>query len=285
MSKVEISVITATIDRRELMLRKLASLQEQTLPADRFEWIVCDNGGGDGTIEELERRDLPFALRTVELVSNRGPGAGRNACAALAAGEILYLSDDDCLLAPDTLERHLTAQQQRQGVVVGAIRFRPDDGRGHLWRPKRIGYWNVNGANTSLPAGAFRGVGGFDESLVGYGGEDVLLGYRLSQMGLHFQALPRATVQHIGPDPAGGGNLAKAASAGRNAGHIARRYPELRFRLGVHPLLIGVKRVALPVLAPLLGVRAKAELAYALGAHEVGRSRALVSPVSERRKP
>jgi hypothetical protein len=37
----------------------------------------------------------------------------------------------------------------------------------------------------------------------------------------------------------------KAHSAGRNAARIIRRYPQLAFRLGVHPLSLLLKRLAL----------------------------------------
>lgn len=268
MSEVRLSVITATVGRRELMLRKLASLEAQTLPADRFEWIVCENGGSDGTLDALRSRRPAFALRTVRLEQNRGPGQGRNAAAQLASGEVLYLSDDDCLLRPDTLERHLEAQA-RPCLALGGIVFRADPRSAHEWRPKRVGFWNVNGANTSFPASAFHRAGGFDGSLQGYGGEDVLLGYQLAGQHLPMVALKDAPVDHIGPDAMASGDSDKAWSAGANAGRIAQRYPNLALRLGVHPLLLFAKCAALPLLSPLFGRRARAELAYARGAREV----------------
>lgn len=247
---MELSVITVTFNRRALLLEKLATLRQQTLEPERFEWLVCVNGCADGTIEALEKIKTPFQLKVIVSPQTEAPAKARNVCARQAEGETIYLSDDDCLLLPDTLARHLAAQRRTPGVAVGAIRFE-HDGASRAWRPGGVGYWNVNGANTSLPSRAFEAVGGFDESLSGYGGEDILLGYRLKQAGLSFMALPEALVRHLGPDPQRSGELNKARSAGRNAVKIATQYPELALRLGVHPLSIWLKR---RLLAPPLGL-------------------------------
>lgn len=180
-----------------------------------------------------------------------------------ACGRVLYFSDDDCLLGPETLELHLEAQRE-PCLAVGPIAFHDHDSQ-WLWRPRRAGFWNVNGANTSVPAHAFAEVGGFDETLQGYGGEDLLLGYDLVRRGLKVHSVPGAVVDHIGP-PAMAGDLCKARQAGENAARIARRHPELAMRLGVHPGLLLGKSVLLPLLRPWLGKRIETELAYAWGA-------------------
>ena len=265
MSDPLISVVTATIGRREAMLRKLDALRAQSLPPERFEWLVCENGGEGSLLEELERQPREFALRTAHLPTNLGPSVGRNAAARLASAGVLYLSDDDCLPEPATLERHLAVQGE-PCLALGPIDFVDSGALLSSWRPRRPGYWNVNGANTSLPTEAFRKVGGFDETLAGYGGEDVLLGYRLRRLGLPVRTVEDALTVHLGPSPAAGFDLDKARSAGCNAALIATRFPELRFRLGVSPLLLRAKLVTLAPLAPLLGPKAKWELAYARGA-------------------
>lgn len=243
MSRLRLSVITVTRQRHELLLRKLRSLQEQSLAPEEFEWVVCDNASDDGTAAALREMRPPFSLKVVRSEDNRGPGPGRNACVKLSSGPLLYFSDDDCLLAADTLERHLNAQE-RPGVVVGGVRWESDDGHEYM-RPARVRYWNLHGMNTSLPRTFFDRAGGFDESLTRYGLEDVLLGYRLRQAGYQFRSLPDVLVRHIGPNPMRAADTDKARSAGRNAVHIARRYPRLGLRLGVHPLSLSLKKVLL----------------------------------------
>ncbi|MBS3933791.1 MAG: glycosyltransferase [Truepera sp.] len=247
---MELSVITVTRNRPQLLAQKLASLAAQTLPPDRFELVICVNGCEQGSLELLNGVDTPFSMKVLSFATNEGAAKARNACAKQAQGEAIYLSDDDCLLFPDTLAQHLAAQRLAPVVAVGAIYFE-HDGASRVWRPGRVGYWNVNGANTSLPRVSFEAVGGFDESLSGYGGEDILLGYRLKQAGLGFMALPEARVRHLGPDPQRSGDRDKARMAGKNAVKIVARHPNLAFRLGVHPLSLWAKRV---LLAPPLGL-------------------------------
>lgn len=241
-----ISVITASYNRRELLLRKLESLQRQTLSPDLFEWLVCINGSTDGSAEALQV-PTQFRLESIEVNENLGPGAGRNAAAARARGDILYFSDDDCVLTPALLEQHLARQTSLHSVVIGAIHFDASHLepplKDSVWHPSRVNYWNLNGANTSLPRDAFQALGGFDRRLKGYGGEDLLLGYRLRQLGHDFIAAPEAITTHIGVSPTAGRDPAKAYSAGQNAAYIASLYPELAYRLGVHPALMTLKRL------------------------------------------
>lgn len=265
-----VSVVTATAGGRlELLRRKLDALAGQSLAPTSIEWVVCDDGGREPRLRELLAERPPLEVKLTALDRPGGPGAARNAALALAEGEVVYLSDDDCVPAPHTIEAHLKAQEAagRPGAAtVGGLLFEPPGGRAKAARPSRVGWWQVNGANTAVPAAALREVGGFDASLEGYGVEDVLLGYRLTELGLRFVALPDALAVHVGPDPMDGHDLDKPESAGRNAARAARLHPRLAHRLGVSLPLLVAKRALLPPLARALGGRFAAELAYARGA-------------------
>lgn len=234
----ELSVVTVTHNRAEKLGQKLAALSAQTLAPERFELCLLLNACTDDTKALLERSRFPFAVNLTVSDTKLSPAQARNRCARQARGRVLYFSDDDCLPEPETLERHLEAQEQAC-VAVGGLEF-VEDGAREVWSPRRVNFWNCSGANTSVGAVAFWRVGGFDETLTGYGGEDVLLGYALK--GLPFVALPEALAIHLGPNPLRAGDLAKAKNAGRNAVRIATRYPELAFRLGVHRALLALKR-------------------------------------------
>lgn len=263
----ELSVITVTHNRAGKLGQKLVALTAQSLEPERFELCLLLNACTDDTKRLLERTRVPFALRVTVSDKILSPSQARNLCAAQARGGVLYLSDDDCLPAPETLEKHLAAQETAC-VTVGGLEFVHDAQR-ERWQPRRVSFWNANGANTSVPRAEFRRVGGFDESLTGYGGEDVLLGYALRR--LPFVALPEATAVHLGLNPRGGGDATKAKNAGRNAVKIAVRYPELAFRLGVSPMLLAFKRGLLKrnLLGRLLKPAAyDYEIAYLEGALE-----------------
>lgn len=240
---MKLSVLTVTYNRRDLLAQKLEALAVQALAPEHFELVVGVNGATDGTLELLQEARTPYRTTVLNFEVPLSVAAARNTCAEAATGEVLYLSDDDCLPDPETLAKHLAAQAL-PCVAVGGLEF-VHGGQVEAWRPKRVGFWNLNGANTSVPAAAFRAVGGFDEALSGYGGEDVLLGYALHRRGFPFKALPGASAQHHGPNPVRAGNPQKAYSAGRNASRIARKHPELAYRLGVHRALLALKTVAL----------------------------------------
>lgn len=227
-----------------MLKRKLDALAAQTLPVDVFELVLCLNGCGQDVRRLVEASDFGFGVTLLEFTQPRPVSSARNACARMAKGATLYFSDDDCLPAAETLELHLNAQRKRPCAAIGSIQFEERD---HIdtWAPARVGYWNLNGANTSVPRRQFEEVGGFDETLTDYGGEDVLLGYRLAKSGLPQSALPYATTRHLGPQPRRSRDTVKAVSAGRNAVKIARLHPELAWRLGVHPLSLLAKRIAL----------------------------------------
>ena len=269
-----ISVLTVAGGRQEALLGQAEALTRQTLPPERFEWVVCLNGGDDGSAARLEALGLPFSLKLFETPERLPAGAARNACAQRTCGSILLFSDDDCLPAPGTLAAHVAEQERGLCVAVGGIDF--DDGaRVVRWRPSRVGYWNLNGANCSVPGVAFRQVGGFDEALAGYGGEDLELGYRLAGAGLPFRALPEAHAVHLGPDPRAGADLAKARAAGANAARLARRHPPLRWRVGLHPLQVAAKRLLFAAglgdwLGRLGGGSVAYERAYLEGARDAG---------------
>lgn len=270
----DLSVITATRGRPEALEAKARSLAGQTLAAERFEWIVAFDGDASDARRRWAAAAPPCPTRGVELSARVGAGAARNAAVADARAETLVFSDDDCLLDPDTLERHLHAQAT-PCVAVGPVRFVDAHERTTLAtrafaRPR---WWHLHGANTSVPTGAFRCVGGFDARLRGYGGEDLLLGWRLHRLGLPVRGLGGGAVAHLGPDPTRGGDVDKARSAGRNAAMIADLEPALAWRLGVHPALLAAKAVVLesPLrrgAARLAPGWARYERAYASGARD-----------------
>lgn len=273
-----VSILTATRGRRELLLEKVRALTEQSLSPERFEWIVAFDGPDPDGEREL-REATPSSIR-LSTVTTRGigPGPARDAAASLARYDVLYLSDDDCLPDAGTVERHLMAQV-RPAVYLGEVVFEASyavasKGRRRR-RPSRPGWWNVGGANVSLPRRAFEAVGGFGDVLVGYGGEDLWLGWRLRRHGLAVRSLADAAVLHVGPDPERAAGPERAHAAGANAVRIATMEPTLAWRLGVHPTVLALKRW---LLAGPLGravwrdpERRAYERAYATGALDAWR--------------
>jgi GT2 family glycosyltransferase len=112
------SIIIPTHNRVDSLTRCIASLAAQTYPADRFEIIVVNDGGG--TVPESVRGNLdPRTVFEVIDVKHGGPAAARNAGVARARGEILAFIDDDCVADSQWLEALVTRLTSQRDAVVG----------------------------------------------------------------------------------------------------------------------------------------------------------------------
>lgn len=99
----------------------IASLDAQTLPQERFELLLCDDGSGDDTAARLTEiaRDRPN-VRVLELPHSGWPGAPRNRGIDEARGTYVQLVDQDDHLFPGALEALCdVADANRSDVVVG----------------------------------------------------------------------------------------------------------------------------------------------------------------------
>ncbi len=234
-----LSVIIPTHNRMPLLEKCLNALELQTWR--EFEVVVAVDGSTDGTLALLEavKHRNPFAI-TVLSNPQAGRSSARNAAMKAARGEILVMCDDDLQLEPQTLAQHHAFHEVfKNCIAIAAVRF-PDN----VTRfPARPGWMNFSGCNASLPRSAALEVGLFDESLGGYGGEDLEFGLRLEQHGLKFKALADAGAYHDGlriPKPE------KAYSAGYQAVQIAHKYGTgVALQLGVDKTLLTAKRVVL----------------------------------------
>jgi GT2 family glycosyltransferase len=160
-------------------------------------------------------------------------------------------------------------------VAVGRLELPAQlrDGASFLG-PKAL-WWNATGANSSLSRELFDRAGGYDETFREYGGEDPDLGFRLLKSGANFVFLDRAVAEHW--DEGFSSSLRKKArAAGIAHVRVWRKHNDARiaWALGVHPVLLGLKRMLLPVLSPLLGSRGVYEREYARGARDALRGKA-----------
>lgn len=115
-----VSVIIPTYNRKESLLHTLDSLSRQTYPAERFEVIVVDDGGSDGT-DQIVQTAYPFRLRYL-CQENQGSAAARNYGAVQSRGDILAFIDDDMTL--DAAYLVATVSESAPGLVTMG-----------LWRP------------------------------------------------------------------------------------------------------------------------------------------------------
>jgi glycosyltransferase involved in cell wall biosynthesis len=260
-----VSVVTVSFGRVALVRRKLAALARQTAGAERLELVLVDNACPDGVGDAVEADARPFAVRVLRSERRLTAAAGRAWAAREARGRWLWWSDDDVVPADDALAALLAAQGRGAGVTIGGVRYVTEGGTTR-WCPRRPGPAQLTGVNTLVPRADVVAVqGDLPELPRTYGGEDALVGFALRARGLPFRSAPGSWVDHHGPSPAAGGDLAKAYDAGYNAAAICDWYPAAAWTLGLHPLQIAAKRAVVPLLA-WTGPRMAGDLAYLRGA-------------------
>ena len=115
------SVIIPTYNRKDSLLRTLDSLDKQTYPTNRFEVIVVDDGGSDGT-EAVTRQAFSFPLR-YHHQSNQGDAIARNAGAQQSTAGILIFIDDDIITEPDCIAGFVDdLGNGGKRIVIGLLR-------------------------------------------------------------------------------------------------------------------------------------------------------------------
>jgi glycosyltransferase involved in cell wall biosynthesis len=138
------------------------------------EVVVVDDASTDRSREIVRR--LPCTL--IELPSNRGVSAARNAGAAASAGDVLFFLDADEALAPDAIANAVAILRgdPAVGCVHGVIAPEPliDDGPIEQYRVLHQYWWRVRGAGdvqtamfgqTAIRRVVFDAAGPFDERL------------------------------------------------------------------------------------------------------------------------
>lgn len=202
MSRPLISVIIPVWNGREVIGRCLAALREQSLPPEKFEVIVVDNGSSDGTAD-LARS---FAGVAVHVESRPGSYAARNLGLGLARGTYVAFTDADCRPDPCWLERALDAAEHHPdaGVLAGKISLFEE---GRETSPLCADYerlfsfpqsfaarGNCATANWMSRREVFDAIGGFNERLKSGGDREMAL--RIRDAGHPLAYVPDMIVWH-----------------------------------------------------------------------------------------
>jgi GT2 family glycosyltransferase len=119
-----VSVIVPHHDQPAALALCLSSLAAQTLPKDRFEVIVADNGSSDqdGLLRALAI--LPDARLVHE--SKRGAAHARNRATAEARGAVYAFIDADCVADPRWIETGVKALETSD-LAGGEVRVTSHD--------------------------------------------------------------------------------------------------------------------------------------------------------------
>ncbi len=246
MSGPRVSVVVSSYRRPAQLARLLGALEGQTLDRDAYEVIAVDNGSGLATQQVLDaaRRDLALQLHTISHAHTLGPAGGRNRGWRQAAAPLIAFTDDDCVPAPDWLERLLSAASEvgpasAETIIQG--RTDPDPvqlaAARHTLFARIVSVQASDGryetCNILYPRALLERLGGFDEAFLPRGigarpvGEDTDLGWRARAAGALTRFAPDALVHH---DVTQFGALGKLSHQTRWGGavHIFKVHPEAR---------------------------------------------------------
>ena len=255
-----LSLIVSTIGRTSPLVRLLHSLVKQQCGGEEFELVLVDQSADGDTMKLVEQLRPP--IRWSGTRTEPGVSLGRNAGAAMAAGDVLAFPDDDCWYDPSTVA---TAAKMTRSAGDGAIisgRQLTGDGRPSMLRwPKRAkivdrrDVWRAAISSTLfVPRHVFDAVSGFNEWL-GVGaptpwqaGEDTDLLLRAMAAGFTVRYEPSLQVYQADPRHDGADLTHKMAGYGRGVGRVLalNRYPSTYVaRIVARKRLVSAARLAL----------------------------------------
>jgi len=172
----------------------------------RFEVVVVDDASEDGSASIVEHHPV----RLVRLERHAGVSRARNAGAEASAGDLLFFTDADCLLLPDTLAVADAAYGRRDDLVLGGTYTQLPWDRDffsafqsvaiHHAETRRETPDYVASHALAIDAALFRRSGGFrsDRDMgIAPSVEDVELSHRLRRSGCELAVHPGILVRHV----------------------------------------------------------------------------------------
>jgi len=254
MAKPVVSVVLGTYNQKEILKRVLDAYQEQTI-GNNFEVIVVDSSSTDGTAELLKTYSAKFSFKPI-IQANKGKANARNRGVKEAASDLIIITDSDMIADPGFIKAHVDAHQDAEekplcfeGVTydMAHLHWPPEKEFIHPYiKPnypdrKKLGFYYFLTGNISFPKSVFEEAGGFSEDFLGYGWEDIELGYRLSRQKIPLYYLKSAINYHyhvVLADDAIDRHYAK----GESARIMLQKHPKLSLYLGINPATKWVHR-------------------------------------------
>src|SRR5260370_9425275 len=196
-----ISVIIPTFNRAAMLNAALESFAAQSIPKNRYEVIVVDDGSEDATPDVCHDFASRMQLKYLH-IDNSGTSAAKNTGILASRGKILLFFDDDDIADRRLLEGHLKAHKQHRAENVAVLgyttwaptlsitplmRYVTDIGGflfayGDLKDGQMLDFTYFWAGRCSCKRSFLAKYGVFNRQLVVF--EDVELGYRLSRFAL-----------------------------------------------------------------------------------------------------
>ena len=230
-----LSVIIPVHGRTDLLVRCLKSLDKKI--DIEYEVCVIDDGSSLDEKEIRKKSNVSYHLIWCSFDTSKGPGAARNEGIRSTSGEIIVFLDSDMEARIGFLEAHLKSHSENSYIAaIGRIkwpqrgsflRYIGTRGISKLTKNDTVPPWYFVTGNVSIKRNDLPSQSPFDETLPGWGGEDLDLGMKLHEKRIKFIFAPEAITFHNFD-----GNLrthiTRTFLYGRNTLPIlADRYPEI----------------------------------------------------------
>ena len=203
-----VSIVIPTYARPERLRDCLAVLARQTMPAETFEVVVVDDGSPLPVVAPEAAAPGGPTVRIIRQ-QNAGPSAARNRGVQEARGELIALTDDDCLPSPEWLESLVSAHRQCPDSLVGGLTINglEDDVFAttsqliidlvyeHFNRDEASAYF-LTSNNILCSRAAYAEIGGFDTTFPRAGAEDRDFCDRWRASGRPLRLVSAATLEH-----------------------------------------------------------------------------------------
>lgn len=198
------TIIVPVFNAAATLERCLASIHASSFR--NWELIIVDDGSQDASPEIASR----YAGQYVRFSDTRGPAHARNHAARLARGEILFFTDADCTLWPDTLANiaEFFSQHPEMEALIGSYDDEPE-ATNFISQFKNLFHHFIH-QTSSESAGTFwtgcgaiwrrnfLTLGGFNDQLYHRPSiEDIELGYRLIAAGGNIHLAKQVQVKHL----------------------------------------------------------------------------------------
>ena len=216
------SVIVPTYNRERNLKKALVGLMDQSIDSNRYEIIIVDDGSIDGTRGVVGGFIKKYPDRAIRYFwqKNGGPARARNKGITEAKGDIIFFTDDDCVVSTNWMETLLSAltRYPEAAGVGGWIKppedevdrsavsryiylnvYFPDSAAGRRVKHYEIlsndplmcfGVFAYNTANVCYRKKVLKEVGGFRDKFYWPGSEDNDLAFRIANANHHLLYIP-----------------------------------------------------------------------------------------------
>jgi GT2 family glycosyltransferase len=241
MEKTAVSVIIPTYNRKDILLKTLQALNEQSYNMEEVEVIVIDDCSPVNPEQAVFELKTKYTLRFFRETTNIGQGLVRNRAIKLARGKYVLFIGDDTFPKADFIKEHMNLHHKSNGIaVLGRVLWATELRNEFMNYIENIQFHyqtikdrnNVKlhfyTSNISLEKRWFNDEE-YSDKFRNYGLEDLELGYRLEKKGLRVVYNPEAIVYHFHPYSFEQFCL-RMKNVGKSAVIFAKLHPELRRR-------------------------------------------------------